>query len=62
MKQPNKVASYIEPHTGKVLFEEEFLDSELGWAREPKTGKVYLHSLYGGRPTDKWLKENPKPR
>lgn len=59
---PNKIATYTHYKSGVVLYEEEFIDSSLIWVRHPKIGQIYLNTLYGGQPTQKWLKDNPRPK
>lgn len=65
MTAPNMILDYICGKTGEVLSEALFYDPGLQWTMKTKpdgTLTYRLHKSYEcGRPTDEWLRANPRP-
>ncbi len=58
---PNMIVVYVDAATGAVVGHDSFFDPYLAWARTPD-GDVVLRTGWGcGRPTEAWLRQNPRP-
>lgn len=62
MTEPNMILDYICGRTGTVIAQVPFYDPHLSWVAKDTRGNWTLRKGYGcGRPTDKWLRANPRP-